>query len=198
MSPGSIDRQQVVVPQRSPDALVAETHSIFLEPYVARSASEDQPVELTPSTTTATFSTPEPAHIQFTGIERHNSPRFIFYPISWDEPDNLLMAAEIDQPLSNLNTSFGQLAIRHDDLSDPLSAVMCVEDDPFDSIDHWRQSVVNCNNPWYGPFELVSFLDECGRSHGAPSEMSDSELNLSRIMDRRPRRIKARPKSLPA
>jgi len=107
------------------------------------------------------------------------------------------MAAEIDQPLSDLNTSFGQLAIRHDDLSDPLSAVMCTEDDPFDSIDHWRQSVVNCNNPWYGPFELVSFLDECGRSDDAPSEMSDSELNLSRIMDRRSR-VKARPKSLPA
>ncbi|KAL4072460.1 hypothetical protein V8B97DRAFT_370649 [Scleroderma yunnanense] len=142
----------------------------------------DQPAEHTPSTTTTTLPTPDATRVQFAGVECHNPPRFIFYPISWDEPDGLIVS-EIDQRFCDLNITAEQLAILHDELADPLSPV-CWGDDPFDSIDRWRRNVVDCGSPCFGPFETIvdpasslgpgSLLDEDRPSGNSPTETSVS------------------------
>lgn len=116
-------------------------HERFLE-------DDDYPLEELPlSDTATTLSTPEAVHVQLTGVECHNPPRFIFYPISWDESDGLLMSTEVDGCSgTNLETSVDRhIPELHDDESDPLSAVIYHED-PYESVDPCRRDIVDCHS----------------------------------------------------
>ncbi|KIK20447.1 hypothetical protein PISMIDRAFT_682262 [Pisolithus microcarpus 441] len=126
---------------------------------------DDYPLEELPLTT---LSTPETVDVQLTGVEwcvckptittvclhgeisvhfSHNPPRFIFYPVSWDESDGLLMSTEMDGCSgTSLRTSVGRhIPELHDDESDLLSAVIYHED-PYESVDPWRRDVVDCQS----------------------------------------------------
>lgn len=105
---------------------------------------DDYPLEELPLTT---LSTPETVDVQLTGVECHNPPRFIFYPVSWDESDGLLMSTEMDGCSgTSLRTSADRhIPELHDDESDLLSAVIYHED-PYESVDPWRRDVVDCQS----------------------------------------------------
>lgn len=111
--------------------------------------------ELPLSDTVTTLPTPEAIDIQLTGVECYNPPRFIFYPISWDESDGLLMSTEADDCSgTNLRMNVDcHIPELHDDEPDPLSAVIYRED-PYESVDRWRRDVVDSQIPlWDDPLE---------------------------------------------
>lgn len=130
-------------------------HERFLE-------ADDHLLEESPlSDTVTTLPTPEVGHIQLTGVECYNPPRFIFYPISWDESDSLLMATETDNYSgTNLRMAVDRhIPELHDDGSDLLSIVVYRED-PYESVDRWRQDVVDCYSPlWDDPLERLEDLE---------------------------------------
>ncbi|KAG6331936.1 hypothetical protein ID866_7156 [Astraeus odoratus] len=64
------------------------------------------------------------------------------------EADHPSLSIAIDHPISEL----------HNDLPDPLSAVIHRED-PFLSIDQWRRDVVDCDSPIHRPLDLVEDTD---------------------------------------
>lgn len=116
-------------------------HERFLE-------DDDYPLEELPlSDSVTTLSTPEAVDVQLTGVECHNPPRFIFYPVSWDESDGLLMSTEMDGCSGASLRTGGDRHIPelYDDESDPLFAVIYHED-PYEFVDPWRRDVVDCHS----------------------------------------------------
>lgn len=134
-------------------------------------------------------STFEPAHVQLIGVECYDPPRFIFYPISWDGFEDLPLASGLDCSRSDS----GADDVRFPELNDleiNLPSAMIHLEDPFTSINHWRQDVVTCGSPQdelrrttdvpQCGASLLSFTVERYRTAITPSDGYDSLLTADR------------------
>ncbi|KAF8842458.1 hypothetical protein BDN67DRAFT_979615 [Paxillus ammoniavirescens] len=182
------------------DELYQETTSVCPLPDISSIHLSPLPthtvLKVTPSATTVTLpTTPEGVHAQLAGVEYHNPPRFIFYPISWDgyesPPPSARTACSTQNTLSRLDVpadlegSNIYVDYHGDDWPDPACAAFCPED-AFRSIDRWRRNIIKHGgttrsqllepiqdaDTW---FSLLSFPHDQGAAPGSRSESAGWE-----------------------
>ncbi|KIJ62123.1 hypothetical protein HYDPIDRAFT_30675 [Hydnomerulius pinastri MD-312] len=175
----------------APGEMPQETDSLFPPPGVSSLHLSPLPLhaqqEMTPSATTITLPTPEPVHAQLASVEYRNPPRFIFYPISWDDPESPPPSAGVDHCSTKSNPNKLDIPDEvcgevDEELLDSASAA-CSPENPFLAIDRWRRNVIKCSGG--APSELLEPIQD--------ADIVLPLLSLPRNDDRAPEAWEAAP-----